>query len=494
MLGYKTITRRVVYTSYDVRSPFFAACCIAATALCLPISACTSNETQAREYYAEYQVAAAAGDLVAARTALLQTVAVQDDVPAYWEQLGKLQVELGAFNDAYEAFKHAHELDRSNSQILANLTQLALMSGQIDLAEEHARELELISGETPAVSLAYGYAALQRQDVDKADQHADKLIEALPYEPSAKLLKARILVTRRKNGEAITLLENQLKARPDDKNTWKALMALQERNENWKAVAEAASRVATLDPNDGAARLMGVDAALRQKDISAAMRGARPFPESASARRKRGLHSSPVGRTLEDARRPLKRPGKFSASRWTAAKARLRQLFQRGRKAGIYGRTRRVRTDPSNYDRQFGDQCHHCRRHGADRSGHGSHASVQRILEKEPDHVYALRARINLEIRAGKAMAAVTDAQRLVSVMPKSARDRLLLARAYDAAKDRRQLDRTLWDAFHEIPGNRDLYEALRAHVAKDGGPDAVRSVDDEYAHQKDVELAREFI
>ena len=336
------------------RRPFFAACCIAATALCLPISACTSNETQAREYYAEYQVAAAAGDLVAARKALLQTVAVQDDVPAYWEQLGKLQVELGAFNDAYEAFKHAHELDRSNPQILANLTQLALMSGQIDLAEEHAQELELISGETPAVSLAYGYAALQRQDVDKADQHADKLIEALPYEPSAKLLKARILVTRHKNGEAITLLENQLKARPDDKNTWKALMALQERNENWKAVAEAASRVATLDPNDGATRLMGVDAALRQKDIWPRCVARPAVSESASARRKRGLCSSRCGPNAGERRRPLKRPASSARPRDRSKSSLTPAISTRSESRNIRPKSSGP-TDPSNYDHQFGE-------------------------------------------------------------------------------------------------------------------------------------------
>ena len=44
------------------------------------------------------------------------------------------------------------------------------------------------------------------------------------------------------------------------------------------------------------------------------------------------------------------------------------------------------------------------------------------ILKLEADHVYALRARINLEIRTGKAMAAISDAQRLVSVLSKSAR------------------------------------------------------------------------
>ena len=65
------------------------------------------------------------------------------------------------------------------------------------------------------------------------------------------------------------------------------------------------------------------------------------------------------------------------------------------------------------------------------------------ILAKEPDHVYALRGRINLAIKTGAAKRAIIDAQRLVSVVPRSAQDRLLLARAYSAAGDQRQVDRT---------------------------------------------------
>jgi hypothetical protein len=91
------------------------------------------------------------------------------------------------------------------------------------------------------------------------------------------------------------------------------------------------------------------------------------------------------------------------------------------------------------------------------------------------------------------ARAAVTDAQRLVSVSPRSARERLLLARAYAAAGDQRQVDRTLWDAFHEIPADFLLYEALRAHVVKSDGAEAATRVDAEFRQQQDVELARDF-
>src|SRR3982751_3362389 len=119
-----------------VRSPFFAACCTAATGLALLLAGCHSSERRARAGYDEYQAAVAAGDLTNARIALLKVVAAEDDVPAYWEELGKLQIELGSFSDAYYACTRAHELDRTNAQVLANLTQLALMSGNVEQAED----------------------------------------------------------------------------------------------------------------------------------------------------------------------------------------------------------------------------------------------------------------------------------------------------------------------------------------------------------------------
>ena len=60
------------------RSPFFAACCIAATALLLSLAGCSSSESRAREAFNDYQAATAAGDLIAARIALLQLVAAKD--------------------------------------------------------------------------------------------------------------------------------------------------------------------------------------------------------------------------------------------------------------------------------------------------------------------------------------------------------------------------------------------------------------------------------
>jgi predicted Zn-dependent protease len=476
-----------------VQGPFFAACCIAATALSLALSGCSSREEQAQVALGEYQSAAAAGDLIATRIALLKLVGAQDDNPDYWEQLGKVQVQLGSFREAYYAFSRAHELDRGNTDALSSLTQLALTSGDVDAAEDHAEKLALLEPDHPVIKLARAYAALKHSNFDEADRQIDPLLQAFPRDPSANLLKARVLLGRGKRDEAVRVLEAQTNGKPDDVGSWKALMALHERNRNWPGVQLAASRVASLKPEETKPALAAIDAAFRRNDTAAALRGSDRFlrPDAPA---------DAVGDVLT-----------IWAERWKTPAA-VTEARKRSKTAGpqhtlAYATYFNMAGSPDDAAALLGGGRPQLPLTPANMSTNSLIAETltlrgqfreakqlfDAVLAKEPDHVHALRGRINLEIRMGATKAAITDAQRLVSISPRSARDRLLLARAYTAAGEKRQVDRTLWDAFHEIPADFLLYETLRAHVAKSRGAEAAASVDAEFQQQQDVELYRNF-
>src|SRR2546422_418657 len=107
-------------------------------------------------------------------------VNLDEDVPDYWIELCKIDLQLGDYRSAFDAFSRAHELDRTNIPVLAALTQLALANGQVDFAEEQARTLALVAPDHPMVQLTKSYVALQAGDLDKAETGADKLLaEAL---------------------------------------------------------------------------------------------------------------------------------------------------------------------------------------------------------------------------------------------------------------------------------------------------------------------------
>ena len=476
------------------RGPFFAACCFAATALSLFLAGCNSAESRAQEALADYQQASAIGDAKAARMALLQLVAAEDGNPDYWRELGKLQVQLGAYNDAYYAFTRAHELDKSNAEVLSTLTQLALLSGNLDLAEKHAQSLELVQPSHPAIKLTYGYVALRRGNLDEADRRADQLLAEFPRESSSNLLKARVLLARDKNDEAVKLLETQTTGAPDDAGSWKALVALHERQGDWPAVTKAASQLYTINPRNPEPAYKAIDAAFRSGNTAAAVRLSEPFlrseapPEQANAVLTIWAERWNTPEAAAEARR-------FMASAnpmHLFAYATFFNAIGRPEEAAelLGGATPRLPVTVTN------QTLNALIAESMALQGQRTEAKklFDAVLANEPDHVYALRGRINLEITTGQAKAAIVDAQRLVSVVPKSARYHLLLARAYAAAGESRQVDRTLWNAFHNIPANVLLFEALRAHVQRSSGDDAAERVTAEFQQQQDAELSRELI
>jgi len=103
-----------------------------------------------------------------------------------------------------------------------------------------------------------------------------------------------------------------------------------------------------------------------------------------------------------------------------------------------------------------------------------------------------LRGRAELELKTGHADAAVDDAQKLVTVLPKSSRDRILLAQAYSAAGNGRWADRTLWAAFQEIPADEKIYAALQA--TKKGNTEALIDLKEEFIRQRSNNLNRGFM
>ena len=168
------------------------AACLSAV---LMSTGCSSSDARARAALGEYQAAQAANDLVGARRALLDLVRAKDDVPDYWVELGKLQISMGSYSDAYYSFTRAYELDRSNADILRAVVELAMRSGDISLAQTHAQELEVLSPGDPWVKLTNGWAAFTQSHFDEALQAANSILATAPFDPGANVLKARALLS-----------------------------------------------------------------------------------------------------------------------------------------------------------------------------------------------------------------------------------------------------------------------------------------------------------
>lgn len=475
------------------RTLFFALTALGLTLGSVPLSGCSYlRAREARHAYAEYQDAITAGDMPRARRALIKLVRADEDVADYWLELGKLQIQLGDYRGAYDAFSHAHELDRSNVPVLAALTQIALLAGQTDVAYDHARSLALVDPDNPVVTLVNGTVAFKSREFEKADAAADKILAAAPNDPFAKVLKARVLIATDQIDQAVALLEAQHQAVPNDATTIRALADLYRARGEWRNVGRVQYDLHRLSPKDTGISRSVVEALLRAGDTRAAGKMSVPLlsagasPQLVDATLGLWTRFAPKGETLPDARAlaaSVDRERQVSFANYFNAVGHPEWAQQ------LLGGPRLPVTHNNTRANAVLAQSMALQGRAAD-----ARKLFDQVLDEEPDQVEALRGRSVLEARGGQAKDAIIDALRLVTISPKSGEDRLILAQAYLADRNRKELRRALWQAFQDLPGDERVAAALKKVLASTGDRESLQRLDEEVADRRMAKLTKELI
>jgi predicted Zn-dependent protease len=453
------------------------------------VAGCDRSDAQARDALSTYQTAAAANDLVGARQALLKLVQVKEDVPDYWVELGKIQIALGSYGDAYYAFTRAYELDRRNPDLVRALTQLALQTGDLVQAQTHVEELEVLAPNDPWIQLTKGWAAIGQLRYDEALAAADAILANSPLDANATVLKGRALVGLDRRGDAIDLLQKQVAAQPSDTGSLQLLSRIYVQQDDWPKVTMIAQRLNRLAPDNQANKLLLIEASLRSGNFSLARDASanilQPIAQPTTIASVLDLWADfwPSSQRVQDA---LKFASQSPAlSQKVVYAAFLNRINDPADAIRITSPAAGLPLTAANAETNavLAD--------GWSRSGNVK-AAMDRfnaVIAFDPGNATALRGRAELELRLGNAKSAITDAQKLVTVLPSSARDRLLLARSFAASGDKAWANRTLWTAFQELPGDEMLYDALLA--SKLGNADVQREVQEEFARQRDARLNR---
>jgi predicted Zn-dependent protease len=447
---------------------------------------------RARVAYGHYQTALAAGDLLQARNALLTLVHTQQDVAPYWIELGKLQLQMGAYREAYDAFSHAYELDRSNADVLSTMAQMALLSGDVDVANEHATALALVTPDNPVVTIVRGFVALKSGELDKAQQQADTVLASYPNQTFATVLKARVFIAENRLDDAIALLEDQHRSVPQDLSAIKGLTEIYRARGDWRNVGRVQSDAHRLNPKDATTSLTAIEGFLRAGDIAAAETMSAPLLSPASD-----------PQLLDNV---LQLWARFAPSRTS--------LPDGLKFANVVNGDRRVSF--ANYYNAIGDPAtaaallrsdqmpisHSNARWNAvfaqSLALQGKSDQAKRlfdlVLDREPDQVEALRGRSSLESKLGLNKQAIIDAQRLLTISPNSGEDRVVLAQAFLAAGNRDQVRRTLWDAFRDLPDDERVFSALKSVLASTGDTDGLRRLNDEFNDRRGSKLLKDLV
>ncbi|MFL6720881.1 MAG: hypothetical protein ACJ8FT_03630, partial [Sphingomonas sp.] len=262
------------------------------------------------------------------------------------------------------------------------------------------------------------------------------------------------------------------------------LTRIYERDGNWSKVTEFAQRVNALTPADNDNGLLLVKAALRSGDIAVARNASihllRPDapPSLVSAVLETWADYWPSPQRVEDARR-LGAAATGQQQRLIYA-AFLNRFGSPADAMRLAGPTATMPVNAANAEANavVADALSRMGNIG------GAKARFDAVLAFDPGNATALRGRSELELRTGSASAAVLDAQKLVTVLPNSGRDRLLLAHAFAAAGNKAWMERTLWSAFQDIPADETILAALQS--TRKGSPEALKDLDAEFARQRD--------
>jgi predicted Zn-dependent protease len=449
------------------------------------LSGCSSAQSRAAEAYAEYQSAYAANNLPAAKQALLELVSAQDDNPESWTALGRLHATLGEYSQAYYAFTRAHELDRSNPEILRALTQLALSGGDFREAEKQGRDLEIVAPGDPWVRIARGYLAVAERRFGDASGIANSLLKDTPRDPVAIGLKARALVGLNEQDQAVSLLQEQVRENPADVSSLQLLSTLYQIRGNWPGVESAARSLSAQKKGDAAPALLLVEAAFRSGDEPQARKTSFDLLER---------HDLQLTRKVLEL-------WKYSSDQ----KARSTEAFALGMAAAdpserlafaefLVGSGRASQALQLAGTAQFPVTARNAQANAVIGSALVSAGTLppalrvlNAVLEYDGGNPTALEGRAKLWLRASDPVKAVPDAQKLVAVQPQSPEARLLLARCFEAAGMNDAAQRALWDAFHDIPADESVLNALVAALRAQ--PDAVRSIKLEFATKREAQL-----
>lgn len=471
-------------TQYVLRIFLVGSLAAASTA----VSGCNSSQSRAAQAYAEYQVAAANNDPASARRALLALVAADESNSEAWLALGRLQLSMGDYGGAYNAFVRAHELDRTNAEIIRVLTQIALMSGNFAMAKQHASDLAILDPGDVWVKLTDGYAALARDQFAGALVAADAVLETRPLDPAATVLKARAFLGLGRGSDAKALLEKQIEAQATDLQSAKLLAKMYRLDSDWLNAARVAQRIAETDQSV-AALLFFAEAAFRAGDYreghsaSLSILARDPQPHDVRAVLDLWRKHWPSGDRVTEATRLGSKASRIDV-RLVFADFLTRLGKPREAIALVGSATLPIDATNVEANAVLGNALIAGGQLAPGKS------RLDAVLAFDPGNATALRGRAEVLMRSGSPEIAVHDAQKLVSTSPTSAEARLLLARTLRAAGDPQRSDRVLWEAFQSIRADDALFRALVA-TSRRKGTDA-SSIEREYAAQRLAEIQRD--
>lgn len=444
---------------------------IAILALLLLLAGCGLAEEKAAKASARFDQLYAERNYYAARIEINRAIAEQDDVPEYWRKLGRVQMALGRYLDAYDAYNHVIELDPRNRDAIQQMAELAYAGQSFGDSEKFADEILAEQPRSLRMLLVKGSIAAAKRDPAGARAIADKILSIDPSNEGGKILLARSMRMSGDRAGAIAVLEQSNAKDGETVGKLMALLDLYTGRDDFRKIAYTFARLFMLEPGDVDLRLdyakVLYEQGLPDRALAMLARLTRRHPGDTELEQHivdiwtdTGSSGVDVDRVRRFVAAYGARPMKIALGhllvdqkRYAEAEAVLRPFVDKGDITAA-----NVEADV---------------RYAGALAGLGRGAEAQalidRILEFDSNNPRALLMRVKISTARGDLAQALRDAQLLVRDNPDMAEGRIALAQIYVRRKEQILADDAYARAMVELPDDSAMLAAFIAYEREHG-------------------------
>lgn len=177
--------------------------------------ACSSHDQQAATAAMIANDALQQGQVTVARQQINKALALRDDVADYWMLSARIALAEQNYRAAYDAYESVTLFDRTNSEALTRLCQIAVSAEQPERAERYADRLALLDSTDKSAITVKAAIALRRSDKQTATRLLDQVLTADPGDALALAVKGKLLVANEDYAGAVQAGEKALNAPGD---------------------------------------------------------------------------------------------------------------------------------------------------------------------------------------------------------------------------------------------------------------------------------------
>lgn len=451
----------------------------------LLLSACGSPEDRATKAMARFDEYYAEHDLFNARVQIRNAIHELDDIPEYWNKLGRIELDLNNVQNAYSAYRRVLELDPDNREGTQAMAELSYSGGSPDESLKYANKILLTEPRNLRMLLVKGLVALDRTEYDDAHATALKMRGISAGDEGGVILLARTEYAMGDPGAAIATVEDSIRQNGVSMQKLVMLIDFYNSRNDFHNLNHSYARLFRLDPDNRSLRLNYAQAlyenGLPDRALIVIERLQQRYPGDPALQRQIVDLWKKVGSAAID----LDGVRRFAQAGNAQMKMALAQLAIDQHR---YAEAEQVvapflgsgKITPENVQANV--------LHASAVSGLGRNAQaralVDRILAFDSTNSQALLLRTQIETDRRDLPAALNDVQTLTRDNPSLAAGWIAFARIYTLRKDFALADGIYGRAIGSLPDDLEILADYTAYLADTGRRDLALDVADRFTRR----------